>query len=184
MVYLYNNGLDSKDVFTCPANYDTPQPPCQYNDAPSQEHKILEKGSYIINTVYDWNTQARNLYNQENNTSFTATYMDNNFRGWTGDSNATTPIKISSVNNFSSKIYILDGFKKPDIMLENTWKNDMKSLGNWEETDYGIPPDNLGSNRRDVGYHHLRNGFNILFGDLHAASQSSKTRASDWVATE
>ena len=32
---------------------------------------------------------------------------------------------------------------------------------------------------RDVGYHHLRSGFNVLFGDMHASSRKL-TQVEEW----
>lgn len=112
-------------------------------------------------------------------TSFTATYMDAHFRGWSGGSNGYTPIKVTRVRDFAGKIYISDGFKKPDDMSVSTWKSDMESLWKWEETDHGPLPTNLGSGCRDIGSHHLRSGFNSLFGDMHAESRRV-TQVEEW----
>lgn len=178
MCYFYNNGIESKDVFQCPAMYGTPSPPAQYDDIPP--NKELTKGSFVINTIRDWNTESRNMYNAFMGTSYTATYMDNHFRGWSGGNNAYTPVKITRVPDFASKIYILDGYKKPDAMANNTWKSDIQSLYTWTETDHGdVPTGSTGASLRDVGFHHLRYGFNVLFGDLHAKSRRV-TQVEEW----
>ena len=180
MVYLYNHDIKSEDVFECPGARDNPSPPQQYNNAEARGLKTLNRGSYIQNSVYTWNTQARDLYNAAMGTSVTVTSMNNTFRGFTGGSNAQTPVKIGRVSNPSVKIYVTDGFRKPFAMTDTTWKNDMSSLNHWLETDWGPLPDNLGSQRRDVGYHHLRTEFNILFGDMHGETRS-QTRVEEWV---
>ncbi|MBN1864073.1 MAG: hypothetical protein JW808_04165 [Victivallales bacterium] len=182
MVYLHNHEIKSGgNVFECPAAYGNPSPPSQYNNAEIRGLKTLAKGSYIQNSVYTWNSQARDLYNVNMGTSVTVTYMNNHFRGWTGGGNAKTPIKISRVRDFSGKIYVADAFRKPVEMTDNTWKSDVESLNHWLETDWGPLPDNLGSQRRDVGYHHLRTGFNVLFGDMHAETRL-RSRVEEWHA--
>ncbi len=181
MVYLYNHDIPVENVFECPAAYSNPSPAQQYNNAEARGLRTLNKGSYIQNSVYTWDAQAKDLYNATMGSSFTITHMNNNFRGWTGAANARTPIKIARMRNFSRNIYVVDGFRKPDAMTPTTWKNDMSSLNHWLETDWGPLPDNLGAQRRDVGYHHLRMGFNALFGDMHAETRM-RSRVEEWHA--
>lgn len=184
MVYLYNHEVNSEDVFECPAARGNPSPASQYNSAAARGLKILNKGSYIQNSVYKWNTQARNLYNANMGTSVTVAFMDSNFRGWTGATNAKTPIKTSRVRNFSGAIYATDAFSKPDAMSVNAWKSDVGSLNHWLETDWGplYETTGTGTESRDVGYHHLRLGFNALFGDMHA-EKKLKSRVEEWHAS-
>lgn len=167
MTYLYNNGINSQDVFQCPSLSEkyliTPE---QYNGT---THKVLDKGSYIINTIQKW-THAPTF-------DYGGGGRDTVCRGW--GVNSYTPIKVSKVNKTSEKIYVLDAIKKPDEMSAATWKTDMESLCSWDETDYGPLPTNLGANMRDVGYHHSNNSFNVLFGDMHAARRTS-TQVLEW----
>ncbi len=100
--------------------------------------------------------------------------------GWTSATGSNTqPVKLSIVPDPSTKIFVVDSTPNGySSSSSNTGIND------YRETDHG-PFDFLGAtnaNNRHVGWQH-NGGFNILYGDSHAA-YTRITSAEDWKVYE
>jgi prepilin-type N-terminal cleavage/methylation domain-containing protein len=162
MNYFYNNGINSRDVFTCPVlTTDEMWEPLKYEPGSTYGVNNLPYGSYIIPSITTWTGVPGSPYPY----GITA---QNQIGSWTGAS-ATMPIPVSKVRDISQKIYIVDAIRKPKTYTGTAfhWASDMESLAKWAETDHGPVPVTSGTDCRDVGNHHLNGAFNVLYGDMH-----------------
>jgi hypothetical protein len=69
--------------------------------------------------------------------------------------------------------------KRPNGISAGSWTIDMSAMVQWNETDHGPLPETSGSGCRDVGFNHLGNAFNVLFGDLHGEVRH-RTMPEEW----
>ncbi len=159
--YLYSR-LRQKAIFVCPEL----GPGRSFDPYGGANVVDLNRGSYVMNTIASSNWGGAGISVDPGEAT-----------GW-GD-NASNPVKMSQVANFSETVFIMD-FVECDLSGHTAaqWGNDARSLRSYFETDHGTP--GYGEDMRDVGWHH--NGlFNVLMGDSHVENMKH-TQPDQWVA--
>ena len=175
MTYFFNNGIDEEGMFRCPQygeeDFFDPE---AYDESVHPGKKTLAKGSYVFNTVHDWDgsggCHAPDLTGID--PTLTNSVERKRAKGWTSDSNAFSPLRMIKARKPAATIYITDFIRKVpsyrgSVGDRSNRRQDASSLTGWTETDHGDLPVTTGSECRDVGEHHS-GGFNVLYGDGHA----------------
>lgn len=173
MVYLFNSGLDSSDIFKCPEHKDVDLfEPGNYNSDPSK--KQLSDVSYMINTINNWegNSSCPTPDLTSIDSDLTTLAKKERAKGWTSEGNAYSPLRMVKARNPAGAVYVLDFIRKVESYegtagSKTNRGNDASSFSKWCETDHGALPTDTGEDRRDVGEHHS-GGANALYGDGHA----------------
>ncbi len=163
--YFRNDGGMNNNIFKCPSMSETE---CFNPFGGGSLPYSVTYASYTMNVIEKSNWNAAPISSDPDHSA-----------GW-GD-NSTNPVSLRTINNPSSKIYIVDVLRKLPGYNAGFNSSDATRITSYLETDHGALPLDAGADRRDVGKHH-NSGFNALMGDIHG-ERIKISEPDQWVVT-